>query len=185
MKNLLISAFALSLATAAPSALLAQDEHHDQSAPHGAPSGAPDHGTPGGTGDHRDTTMMDHHTTPSTGSTHHTYYRHHTTSHTTINNRTSVHVNVDISTYRKSFDSPNHYHWGDYHAPPGYVYRRWNYGDHLPQAYWARNYWITGYLNFGLVAPPDGYVWVRFGPDALLIDENTGEVIQVGYCVFY
>jgi hypothetical protein len=33
MKNLLISAFAFSLAMAAPTVLLAQDDHHDHPAP--------------------------------------------------------------------------------------------------------------------------------------------------------
>ena len=32
-----------------------------------------------------------------------------------------------------------------------------------------------------LYAPPDGYVWVRYGPDAVLIDEDTGEIVQ-GEC---
>jgi len=30
-----------------------------------------------------------------------------------------------------------------------------------------------------------GYVWVRYGPDALLIDTYTGEIIQVRYDVFW
>jgi Ni/Co efflux regulator RcnB len=181
MKNLLISVFAMSLATAAPTALLAQEDHHDQTAPHGAMGGPPEHGTPAG-GDHRD---MDHHTTtPGGGTMGSTHTYHHTSHHTTTVNHTT-HVKVDVTSYRKAFDAPNHFHYGDYHAPPGYVYRRWNYGDNLPREYWAQNYWINNYLNFGLIAPPDGYVWVRFGPDALLIDEDTGEVIQVEYGLFY
>jgi len=34
------------------------------------------------------------------------------------------------------------------------------------------------------MAPPDGYVWVRYGDDALLIDEYSGDIIQVEYDVF-
>jgi Ni/Co efflux regulator RcnB len=192
MKNLLISAFAFSLATAAPTVLLAQDDHHD-SAPHGAMSAPPaDHGTPSGStgGDHHDTTM-DHHTsmsTGSTGSTHH-YRRttHHktTVNHTTMNNHSTTHVKVDVSSYRKAFDAPNHYHYGDYRGPAGYSYHRWNTGENLPREYWAQNYWINNFLNFGLIAPPDGYVWVRYGSDAVLIDEDTGDIIQVEYGLFY
>ncbi len=191
MKNLLISAFALSLAATAPTALLADDHHKDQSTPHGSTGGA-SHGTPSG-GTHHDTMMTVHHTTGGTGSTHHTYHHtshysttRNTTHNTTVINRTTVHrTNVDVSSYRKAFDSPNHYHYGDYHGPAGYSYHRWNYGDNLPREYWAQNYWIGNFLNFGLIAPPDGYVWVRYGPDAVLIDEDTGEIIQVEYGVFY
>jgi Ni/Co efflux regulator RcnB len=32
--------------------------------------------------------------------------------------------------------------------------------------------------------PPAGYEWVRVGDDALLIDVNTGEVLQAEYGVF-
>ena len=38
------------------------------------------------------------------------------------------------------------------------------------------DYWL-----FGLDVPPYGYEWVRYGPDALLIDLRSGEVIQVVY----
>jgi Ni/Co efflux regulator RcnB len=204
MKNLLISAFAISLATAAPTALLAQQDnhHHDQSAPHGSMGGPAGHGTPAGSTDgmgNHHTTTMDRHTTTSSGgmgsmgSTHHTY-RHRTTTTTTqstmdhrarMDHRTTPRVKVDVSAYHKNFDAPNHYHYGDYHGPSGYSYHRWGYGDNLPREYWAQNYWLNNYLNFGLIAPPDGYVWVRYGPDAVLIDEDTGEVVQVEYGVFY
>jgi Ni/Co efflux regulator RcnB len=190
MKNLLISIFAFSLATAAPTVLLAQDDHHD-SAPHGAMSGPPaDHGTPSGGTDRMDqhTAPMSSHTTPMV--THHTVRHrttHHTTTvnHTTINNHSTTRVKVDVSSYRKAFNAPNHYHFGDYHGPADYSYHRWNTGDNLPREYWAQNYWLNNYLNFGLIAPPDGYVWVRYGPDAVLIDEDTGDIIQVEYGVFY
>ncbi len=51
--------------------------------------------------------------------------------------------------------------------------------------YFVRDYWLDNYEDFGLMDPPDGYTWVRYGPDALLIDEDTGEVVQVVYGVFY
>jgi Ni/Co efflux regulator RcnB len=35
------------------------------------------------------------------------------------------------------------------------------------------------------MAPPFGYQWVRSGDDAILIDANTGEILQVRYDVFY
>jgi Ni/Co efflux regulator RcnB len=77
------------------------------------------------------------------------------------------------------------FHAGIYRAPPGYHYRRWGYGQFLPSLYWGRDYWLTDFLAFGLFAPPDGLIWVRYGPDAMLIDQNTGEIIQVDYGAFY
>ncbi len=49
----------------------------------------------------------------------------------------------------------------------------------------GRDYWIGNYVSFGLIGPPDGYQWVRVGDDALLVDVDTGEVLQVEYGVFY
>jgi Ni/Co efflux regulator RcnB len=48
-----------------------------------------------------------------------------------------------------------------------------------------QDYWLTDFYDFGLTPPPPGTVWVRYGDDALLIDEYNGEVIQVAYNVFY
>ena len=48
-----------------------------------------------------------------------------------------------------------------------------------------RNYWLMDFLMYGLDEPPAGYVWVRYGPDALLIDEYDGEIVEVEYGVFY
>lgn len=93
--------------------------------------------------------------------------------------------NAGWDRYRRNYDSPRRYRVGVYHAPRGYNYRRWHYGDRLPRAYYARNFWLTNFVIYGLFAPPPGLIWVRYGPDALLIDEYTGEVIQVRYNVFY
>jgi Ni/Co efflux regulator RcnB len=190
MKTLIISAFALSLAIAAPTAVLAQEDkdHHDQGHPSGAMTGP----TGGHTDTHHDMTV--HHDTGTGagtgtgGSTHH-YSHHHTTTtghgNTSGMNGHHAHATIDVSVWHKNFQADHHYHWGDYNGPPGYAYQRWGFGQNLPREYWAQNYWITNYLNFGLVAPPDGYVWVRYGPDAILIDEDTGDIIQVEYGVFY
>jgi Ni/Co efflux regulator RcnB len=37
----------------------------------------------------------------------------------------------------------------------------------------------------GLHAPPPGLVWVRFGPDLLLVNQRTGKVHDVIYGAFY
>jgi Ni/Co efflux regulator RcnB len=190
MNKLLISIFATCLASAAPTALWAQ-EQHDQRPPsggeHGAPTGGPSrpsapdrmgapstgHSTTGGPTYHRTVT---HHTSSYHGTT---AYRRPTTSHVTTN------AHIDINTYHRNITAERRFHYGDYHAPQGYSYRRWSYGDHLPAIYFGRDYWIPNYWNFGLAWAPDGCEWVRFGPDAVLVDIDTGEVIQVVYDVFY
>jgi Ni/Co efflux regulator RcnB len=99
-------------------------------------------------------------------------------------NHTNVRVNINLSTYRKAVTASRHFRAGAYRAPQHYSYRRYNIGERLDAEYYARDYWLTDFAAYDLVAPPDGYVWVRFGPDALLIDEDTGEVLQVEYGVF-
>jgi Ni/Co efflux regulator RcnB len=93
--------------------------------------------------------------------------------------------NVNINVYRRNITSPRRFRIGIYHAPRGYYYRRWHYGERLPINFYARDYWLLDYVAYGLFAPPPGYVWVRYGPDALLIDTETGEILQVRYDVFY
>jgi Ni/Co efflux regulator RcnB len=96
-----------------------------------------------------------------------------------------VRTNVDIHAYQRNVSAPRHFQAGSYRAPQGYSYRRWSWGQRLPAIYFGRDYWISDYSSYGLFAPPYGLVWVRFGPDALLIDEYSGEIVQVDYGVFY
>jgi Ni/Co efflux regulator RcnB len=74
---------------------------------------------------------------------------------------------------------------GAYRPPMGYVSRNWGYGQRLPAAYYARGYWINDYLLYALYGPPSGFVWVRVGDDALLINRYTGEIVAVETGVFY
>lgn len=90
----------------------------------------------------------------------------------------------DRDTYRHNFNAPRPYHIGPYHPPRGYEYRRYGYGDILPRLFWGSDYILSDYWLFGLDLPPFGYEWVRFGPDALLIDTTTGEVVQAVYGLF-
>lgn len=176
MKRLLISAFVACFAMAAPTVLMANNNKG-----HPGNTGSQGHPNTSNTGgnSHGNNTMMmtHHHTTTSGGSTGGT------THHFTHNNHTTVHIG--ITAYHRNITAGHRFHWGVYHAPPGWVYHHWGFGDHIDAIYWGRDYWITGYLNFGLVAPPDDCVWVRYGPDALLIDEDTGEIVQVVYGLFY
>jgi Ni/Co efflux regulator RcnB len=203
MKKLLIPVFALGLAATMPTMLWAQDDHHDQTGDHpmaGQADGSkPDDANKDKTGPDN-TGAGDKHPDATGGdaamkdkSTTKTRMRHHrrTTTNTTNKNTTNVttrnvhRTNVDITTYRKTIVSTRHYNAGAYRAPPGYSYRRYGIGERLPPAFFVQDYWLTDYASYGLIAPPgDGYVWVRFGPDALLIDESDGETIQVVYGVF-
>lgn len=88
---------------------------------------------------------------------------------------------VDRRDYNHNFVANHAFAIGPYHPPRGYHYRRWAFGQILPPAFWARDYWIADYWLFGLDVPPFGLEWVRYGPDALLVDTRTGEVIQVVY----
>ncbi|HTW34294.1 MAG TPA: RcnB family protein [Rhizomicrobium sp.] len=93
--------------------------------------------------------------------------------------------NFDRRAYQRNWNAPRRYNYGAYVRPPGWHYRRWTYGQILPAIFWAQNYWISSWATFGLMAPPYGYQWVRYGNDAILIDTSRGQILQVQYGVFY
>lgn len=87
--------------------------------------------------------------------------------------------------WQRNYHADRRYRWGHYRRPPGWYYRRWVYGATLPTIFWGRDYWINSYWNYGLIDPPYGYVWVRYGGDAILVNVHTGVVLRVVYDVFY
>jgi len=94
----------------------------------------------------------------------------------------------DFSNYRnyhQNFRASQRFRAGPYRRPPGYFARRWSWGQTLPSFFWTREYWLTDFYDYGLPPPPYGAIWVRVGDDALLIDQYTGEIIEVDYGVFY
>jgi len=91
---------------------------------------------------------------------------------------------VDRGAYQHNFQAARAYHIGPYRRPPGWVARRWGYGEILPRAFWGPNYLIADYWLFALETPPVGYEWVRYGNDALLVSLSNGEVLQAEYGVF-
>jgi Ni/Co efflux regulator RcnB len=91
----------------------------------------------------------------------------------------------DRQAYQRNTTAVRHYHNGAYVAPPGWTYRRWAYGQTLPAMFWAQNYWLASWAAFGLMQPPSGYQWVRYGNDAILVDTATGQILQVQYGIFY
>lgn len=92
---------------------------------------------------------------------------------------------------RREFPSVIHsdrrYHWRGpaWYGPPGFYYRHWGYGDHLPWGWFSSRWYIEDYYDYDLPLPPYGYEWVRLGPDALLVDIRTGVVVETEYGLFW
>jgi len=91
---------------------------------------------------------------------------------------------VDRGAYQHNFQAARVYRIGPYHHPGGWVAHRWAYGQILPRAYWGPQYFIGDYWLFGLEVPPVGFEWVRDDDDALLVNIQTGEILQVEYGIF-
>ena len=81
--------------------------------------------------------------------------------------------------------SQNRYHAGFYAPPSGYYARAWGFGDFLPRPWFVRTYWLEDFLGFGLPYPPPGFMWVRVGGDALMIDRYSGRIVQVDRGIFW
>ncbi len=86
--------------------------------------------------------------------------------------------------YRKMVTSTKHYDAGAFTAPNGYTYRKFAVGDHVSPVLLHGNVALTDFQSYQLEAPPMGATWIRDGNDALLVDTNTGEVIQAQYGLF-
>ena len=95
------------------------------------------------------------------------------------------HRHFDPGVYQHNWYAEHRYHWHPYVWPNGWHhYRRWVYGEYLPRIFWVRDYWLFKYWRFGLFDPPYGYVWVRYGNDALLVNVETGRILAVVYDLF-
>lgn len=90
----------------------------------------------------------------------------------------------DRDVFNHNYQSSRGHRIGPYRGPDNWEYRRWRFGDILPEAFWGDQYWLGDYWLFGLEVPPVGYEWVRYGPDALLVNITTGEIAQVVYGEF-
>jgi len=72
-----------------------------------------------------------------------------------------------------------------FYYPGGWGYRRWAVGQVLPGLFLTQGYFIGNWAAYGLGPPPPGLQWVRYGPDALLVDVYTGQVVDTVYGVFW
>jgi hypothetical protein len=76
-------------------------------------------------------------------------------------------------------------HLAPFVYPSGYRYQRWAGGMVLPPLFLVPAYFYADWAALGLVAPEAGFQWVRYGPDVLLVNVTTGEVVDAVYGVFY
>jgi hypothetical protein len=89
--------------------------------------------------------------------------------------------------FPRVFHSGERFHWreGFWRGPPGWYYHTWFYGQILPYGWFAPDWWINDYWDYDLPVPPYGYEWVRNGPDAMLVNIDTGFVAEVVPGIFY
>ena len=93
----------------------------------------------------------------------------------------------DAQYFPRVFQPDHQYAWRGraWAGQPGYYYRHWGYGDRLPYGWFAAQWFINDYYDYDLPVPPDGYEWIRVGPDALLVDLDDGTVVESVYGLFY
>jgi hypothetical protein len=71
-----------------------------------------------------------------------------------------------------------------YRWPGGLPYRLYAVGALLPLSFIAADYIIADWAAYGVPAPVGNAVWLRYGPDLLLVDQQTGQVQDAAYGVF-
>jgi Ni/Co efflux regulator RcnB len=69
--------------------------------------------------------------------------------------------------------------------PPGWGYRQWAVGAILPPIFLVPDYYFMDWADLGLPPPPPGTQYVRYGPDLLLVDVSSGQIVDVIPGVFY
>jgi hypothetical protein len=79
----------------------------------------------------------------------------------------------------------NRIHIHPFIYPNGWAYRQWAIGAILPPLFLVPDYYYPEWAALGLEPPPPGDQWVRYGPDLLLVNIATGQVVDVAYGVFY
>ncbi|MBL7507981.1 RcnB family protein, partial [Escherichia coli] len=67
----------------------------------------------------------------------------------------------------------------------GYGYRRFTIGYTLNSILFSSQYWINDPFYYRLPEVYGPYRWVRYYNDALLVDIDTGEVVDTIYDIFW
>ncbi|HEX3700197.1 MAG TPA: RcnB family protein, partial [Phenylobacterium sp.] len=71
-----------------------------------------------------------------------------------------------------------------YRWPRGHSYRTYVLHERLPRVFWVHDYYISDWSFYGLYAPPRHNQWIRYGPDLLLVNLETGLIVDVVQGVF-
>ncbi|WP_082474862.1 RcnB family protein [Sphingomonas sp. Leaf343] len=80
----------------------------------------------------------------------------------------------------------NAYRLPRYYAPYGWnSYRRLSIGLSLAPQLWGQNYWIADPWSYRLPDAYGQYRWVRYYDDALLVDLDSGQVVDAVYGIFW
>ena len=79
----------------------------------------------------------------------------------------------------------SHFHLGFYYDPFGWGYQRYNIGWRMWPSYYGNQFWINNPWDYRLPYAPPGTHWVRYYNDAILVDEWSGEVVDVIYDFFW
>lgn len=74
---------------------------------------------------------------------------------------------------------------GLYRDPFGFSYQRFVTGWSIWPAYYGSSYWIQDPFSYRLPPAYGRYRWVRYHDDALLIDLDSGQVVDVIYNFFW
>ncbi len=90
----------------------------------------------------------------------------------------------DWTRYRST--NRNAYRLPRYYAPYGWSsYRRLSIGLSLAPQLWGQNYWIADPWSYRLPDAYGQYRWVRYYDDALLVDLDSGQVVDAVYGIFW
>jgi len=92
------------------------------------------------------------------------------------------HAPARVFYHGRSFSS---FRAAPFYYPGGWGYRRWDVGQVLPGLFLTQSYFIGNWAAYGLGPPPPGLEWVRYGPDALLVNVYTGQIVDTVYGVFW
>ncbi|MEG3165681.1 RcnB family protein [Sphingomonas sp. PB2P19] len=102
--------------------------------------------------------------------------------------------------WNRGWRSDNRYAWSDYrasnrgayrlpryYAPSGwgYGYRRFGVGFTLSSILFNQSYWIQDPYTYRLPEAYGPYRWVRYYNDALLVDLDSGQVVDTVYDIFW
>jgi Ni/Co efflux regulator RcnB len=76
------------------------------------------------------------------------------------------------------------FHAERYRWPRGYGYHRFYAHQFFPRQFWIPDYYINDWADYGVYAPPYDTQWIRYGSDLVLVNLDTGEILDVVPGVF-